>query len=124
MTTDNPATEPELRAAFIAGLLDLACFLESHPDVPVPIDYPDTMRLLVFPDGDTDDEQRAGVDDVAAMLGVTAADERGTGHYTARLAFGPVTYEACAISRERRARSRAADSYRDNVITDCPAVAA
>jgi hypothetical protein len=118
------STDADDRAAFIDGLLALACFLEAHPDVPVPGNYRDTLKLIVFPDGDTDDDKRAGVDAVAVMLGVTAEDPRDIGQYCAALRFGPVTYEACAITRKWRERSRADDSHWADVATSPAAVAA
>jgi hypothetical protein len=98
------STDTADRAAYIDGLLSLACFLEAHPDVPVPPAYGGAVKLMVFPDGATDDEQRAGVDAVAAVLGVPADEPNGSGHYCAGLAFGPVMYEACAIPRAARSR--------------------
>jgi hypothetical protein len=118
------STDADNRTAFIDGLLALACFLEAHPDVPVPGNYRDTLKLIVFPGGDTDEEKRAGVDDVAVMLGVTAEDPRDIGQYCAALRFGPVTYEACAITRKWRERSRIGDSHQANPAARAAAVAA
>jgi hypothetical protein len=89
------------RAAWVAGLRDLADFLEGHPDVPVPPAY-HSQVIDEFPDGDTDDERRAGVDRAAEAMGVPAAETRG-GHYKASVRFGPVGYEVVAIPSERRA---------------------
>jgi hypothetical protein len=61
----------------------------------------------MFPDGDTDNERRAGVDQAAGVLGVQAAD-RG-GHYRASRRFGPVEYVAVMIPREDRAGDAAAE---------------
>jgi hypothetical protein len=87
------------RAAWVAGLRDLADFLEGHPGVPVPPAY-HTQDISEFPDGDTDDERRAGVDRAAEAMGVPAAETRG-GHYKAAAHFGPVTYQIVAIPAER-----------------------
>jgi hypothetical protein len=89
------------RAAWVAGLRDLAGFLEGHPDVPVPPAYHEAV-IHEFPDGDTDEQRRAGVDQAAEAMGVPAAETR-SGHYKASLRFGPVGYEIVAIPAERRA---------------------
>ena len=73
---------PDDRAALIDGLLALACFLEAHPEAPVPERYDDAMIVHVFPDGDTDDERRAAVDSaVAACSASPPGDRDGQGHY-------------------------------------------
>ena len=111
------ATPTDDRAALIAGLLDLACFLEAHPDAPGPYLHEDTVIVHVFPDGDTDAERRAAVDLAAAALGTTAGESRpGSGHYLFNLRFGPVTYCMVTISSEQTA-----ETAQD---LDCEAVAA
>jgi hypothetical protein len=111
------------RAKFIAGLRALAGFLAAHPDAPLPEGYHETA-IFVFPDGQSDDERRAGVDAAAAVIGATAGDPHGCGHYMASRAFGPVVYEVLAISDASRAEARARDSYYDAVtLDDGPAVA-
>ena len=110
------STNPDDRAALIDGLLALACFLEAHPDVPVPESY-HAQYISVIPDG-TEDERRAAVDAAAAALGVVAADPRGCGHYKAIRMFGPVGYEIFTISAAARARSDAQDSYRASIRLD------
>lgn len=84
------------RTAWVTGLRDLADFLAAHRDLPVPPAH-HTEGILMFPDGGTDDERRAGVDQAAGVLGVRAAD-RG-GHYRASRRFGPVEYVAVMIPR-------------------------
>ncbi len=110
---------PEERAAFIAALRDLAGFLEGHPDVPVPESW-HTKQITVFPDGDTDEQRRAGVDAAAGALGVTAADPDGSGHYQAARRFGSLAYQVLAISDARRAAYDAGSSYYDCVTPDSP----
>lgn len=107
-----PTTDPE-RTEFIAALRDLARYLTDHPDVPVP----DTEReILVFvPDG-TDAEERAAVDQAAAVLDVPVAERNG--HYKASRAFGPsLTYTVVTISTAARAEYKARQSYCDNITT-------
>jgi hypothetical protein len=104
---------PVHRAEFINGLRDLASFLAAHLGFPVP---GHGATILVFPDGATDADQRAGVDAIAAILGVTTADENG--HYTAERAFGPVGYRAVAITAAARERHAADSSYRGCVTPD------
>ena len=113
-----PTTDPE-RTDFITALRDLADYLTDHPDVPVP-DF--EREILVFvPDG-TDAEERAAVDQAAAVLGVPVAERNG--HYKASRAFGPLlTYTVLTISTAARADHTARMSYCDN-ITAAPGPAA
>jgi hypothetical protein len=96
------------RAAWVAGLRDLADFLAAHPDVPVPPAYHD-QGITVFPGGGTDDERRAGADRAAGVLGVRAA-ETGGGHYRAERSFGPVTFGVVVIPSADRTEDAAADT--------------
>jgi len=86
------------RAAWVAGLRDLADFLAAHPDVPVPPAY-HSCTLHVFPEGDSDDDRRAETDRAAGVLG-TAAAETGGGHYKATRSFGPVEFALVVIPRK------------------------
>jgi hypothetical protein len=84
------------RMALIAGLREMATFLESNPDVPAP---PDTV-LFVFPKlNSTDGERREEVDVVASRIR-SRASYTAVGHYTASRFFGPVEYRAIAIDHE------------------------
>lgn len=108
MTTTKTMTATDThRTGVIAGLRALADFLDHHPDLPTP-----TVRASVFPHGDTEAAERATVDQIAAVLGVTAA---GPTHYSATRMFGGVEYRACAITRDAMARYHAATSY-DGVV--------
>ena len=87
------------RARLIAGLRDLAEFLDWNPQVPAPR-YAD---LLVFPSGGTDAEMFAEVDVIAGQIGVTASqNDTPDGHYIASRYFGPVQYRAVAIPHAAR----------------------
>jgi hypothetical protein len=89
----------EERARLIAGLRDLAEFLDQNPQVPAPC-YTD---LLVFPLRGTDAEMFAEVDVIAEQIGVTASqNETPDGHYIACRYFGPVQYRAVAIPQAAR----------------------
>ncbi len=82
------------RAALIAGLCELAEFLDRNPQVPAPR-YTD---LFVFPSRRTDAEMFAEIDTIAEQIGVTAAqNDTPDGHYIAYRYFGPVQYRAVAI---------------------------
>jgi len=87
-------SDPRQRDQFIAGLLDLAVFLEADPDVPAPL-YTD---VLVFPSGGTDAERRAEIDAIAARIGTGA--QTVCGHYIASRRFGPVEYRAVVIPHD------------------------
>jgi hypothetical protein len=104
------------RDQFIAALRDLADYLTAHPSVPAP-DYGTCFN--VFPDDGTDAEQRAWVDQFAALTGTTPA-ESARGHYTATKEFGPIKYAAVAISEAARAAHDAERSYRGSITPDLP----
>jgi hypothetical protein len=105
-----PATDP--RAEFIAALRDLADYLAEDPALPVPY----RLSVNVFPGPGTDAEDRAEVDQFAAMTGATTAEEDG--HYTAIKDFGPIEYTAVAVSSARMALHWAEASYRGCVEPD------
>lgn len=110
MTTYDP------RAALIAGLRDMADFLETNPDIPAPDSLP---VLHYFPDGQTDADKRTGVDKIAAYLG--SSIDLGYikyGHYVTGIAFGPIRYQAIAITTEARARYDAFNTYANCVTPD------
>lgn len=86
---------PEERAWFIAGLRELADFLDSNPETPTPLD----ATVHVFPPEGSDTENRAEIDVIASYLFTQAYKTRG-GHYVASRFFGPVEYRAVAIPRE------------------------
>jgi len=105
MTTvsPEPATEqcgPDHRADLIAGLRDMANWLEANPDVPVGAH--DFMRLQYCADVYTAslDEARAEVDRVAALL--DAKPYRDGTHYGTEKDFGGnVSYLALSIARTK-----------------------
>jgi hypothetical protein len=111
-------TSPAVRARYINGLRDLASFLDTHLGFPVP---PYETTIHIFPDGASDAERRASVDRLAVILDATPADKNG--HYIAAARFGPVTYEAVAISDAARAAHHAGMSYADSVRPDEPGTA-
>ena len=87
------------RVRLIAGLRDLAEFLDRNPRVPAPR-YTD---LLVFPLRGTDAEMFAEVDVIAGQIGVTASqNDTPDRHYIASRYFGPVQYRAVAIPQAVR----------------------
>ncbi|MEW9554075.1 hypothetical protein [Nonomuraea sp. NPDC050783] len=104
------------RDAVIAGLVALAGLFKANPQVPVPLA---SVIIRAFAANGTDDEMRAEVDRVAALLG-TALDSHHLpyDHYLTAIEFGPVRYEFIAILAAARARHAAADSYRDSVQID------
>ena len=92
----------EERARLIAGLRDLAEFLDQNPQVPAPR----STDLLVFPSRGTDAEMFAEIDVIAEQIG-TAASRNDTpdGHYIAHRDFGSVQYRAVAIPNSARHQS-------------------
>jgi hypothetical protein len=89
----------EERVWLIAGLRDLANFLDQNPDVPVPW----RPEVLVFPTEASDSEMFAEIDTIAELIGSDASDaESPRGHYSAVRTFGPVQYRAVAIPHSAR----------------------
>jgi hypothetical protein len=84
------------RVELIAGLRALAKFLEENEDVPAPR----TAEVFVFPEDNTDSEQRMEIDNIASRIGVIPS-KGASGHYKALRKFGPVEYRAIAIPKER-----------------------
>ncbi|MET8182527.1 hypothetical protein [Streptomyces sp. NPDC005336] len=85
------------RAAFIAGLRELADFMADNPDVVTP--YRPSVGVCVHA-ADTA-ARRAGAESVAVLLGVPLED-LGEGYYSAQREFGPVTYYVAAVPPEER----------------------
>ncbi len=97
----NYYANDEQRVRLIAGLRDLADFLDQNPDVPVPR----RADLLVFPPEASDAEMFAEIDTIAELIGSTASDAYSPhGHYSAVRDFGPVQYRAIAIPYNARDR--------------------
>ncbi|MEW9554555.1 hypothetical protein [Nonomuraea sp. NPDC050783] len=96
------------RAALINGLLDLAAFLEAHPDVPVS----PSVTVHHFPDNDSDADMCAEIDRIAGLAGSRIDHEDSPyGHYATSVLFGPVEYRAVAVLAAARARHDAERSY-------------
>ena len=81
------------RGRLIAGIRDLATFLQDHPDMPAPR----WADVYVFPSHGACEEMRAEIDQIAARIGAEATDNAAYGHYVASRHFGPVQYRAVAI---------------------------
>jgi hypothetical protein len=89
----------EQRAALIAGLRDLADFLEQNQRTPAPC----RIDLFVFPPEASDAEMFAEIDVIAERIGTTAGNAGSpAGHYSAVRDFGPVQYRAVAIPQAAR----------------------
>lgn len=87
------------RAGLIAGLRELADFLDQNPEVPAPW----RADVIVCPADGTDAEMFAEIDVIADRIGVTASDTGSPrGHYRAVRDFGPVQYRAVAIPHSAR----------------------
>jgi hypothetical protein len=84
------------RSQLIAGLRDLAEYLESNPDVPAPWGG---TTVYVFPPDGSNDERRAEIDTIASRVD-TQPYEFTPSHYVASRYFGPVEYRAIAIDRD------------------------
>jgi hypothetical protein len=90
---------PDERSGLIAGLRELAEFLDQNPQIPAPR----RTDLLVFPPTGSDTEMFAEIDVIAPEIGATATDaDSPAGHYSAVRDFGPVQYRAVAIPSSTR----------------------
>jgi hypothetical protein len=100
------------RRDFIAGLRDLADFLERTREVPVPR----WESVMFFPSASTDNEMRQEIDRVAALLGSGIEDRTAEyGHYTTSRYFGTLQYRAVAIPARTAAYHAARMSYSENI---------
>jgi hypothetical protein len=103
----------EERNGLIAGLRDLADFLEGRQEVPAPR----WADLMVFPSAGTESETRQEVDGIAALIGSGIDDQvPGYDHYTTSRSFGPVQYRAVAIHARSRTNRDARISNPANVL--------
>ncbi|MFC5753810.1 hypothetical protein [Actinomadura rugatobispora] len=104
------------RHQIITGLRELADFLEATPDVQV-CEYGATLQVFAR-EGD-DASSAALVDQVAALLDVTVADDRASGaHYVATWTFGRAAYRIVHIPQRCREEHEAQTSYFDNLRLD------
>lgn len=95
----NHAT-PEERRLLIAGLRQLADFLEVRTEVPASR----WADVHVFPLSVADDQMKCEIDAIAALIGSTVDDRTSGGlNYTTTRSFGPVEYRAVAIPSTRYA---------------------
>jgi hypothetical protein len=98
----NHYANEEQRTRLIAGLRDIADFLDQNPQVPVPW----RAEMLVFPPEGSDAEMFAEIDMIAGQIDVAASDaDSPAGHYSAVRVFGPVKYRAVAIPHSARNQS-------------------
>ncbi|GAA2607675.1 hypothetical protein SMC26_17810 [Actinomadura fulvescens] len=123
-TNPNRAAVPGdlfARHQIINGLRALAALLEANPDIPVT-EYGWTVNADVggiSRDAQTDQAQRAHVDQIAELLGVPVRDDtRHGGHYEATRSFGRITYQAVHIPSQRWERHFAERSYDTNITLD------
>ncbi|MBG7699938.1 hypothetical protein HCJ76_18065 [Streptomyces sp. MC1] len=85
------------RIAFLAGLRELVDFLTANPAVVVPRH----ASVIVLVDAADPAARRAGVESVAAPLGVPTEDI-GRGYFDARRDFGPVSFGVVGVPPEER----------------------
>jgi len=98
----NYYANEEQRVRLVAGLRDLADFLDQNPDVPAPRE----ADLLVFPSEASDAEMFAEINRVAELIGSDASDSSSpNGHYSVVRSFGPVHYRTVAIPYRARKKS-------------------
>lgn len=111
-------TDFDTRGAFIANLFELAWYLASHSDVPVPERWHDVQITLHLTPG-TEAEKHAQIDHIAQLLDAPTIDRTAEcGFYQTERRFGNITYRAVAISAESMRRYEAGQSYADSVTPD------
>lgn len=93
------------RSEYIAGLRQLADFLEANPDVPARGSW--SVQYTASLDTTSHEEAMANVDRVAALLGVEPGYPWKTAHYQANKHFGPITYHAVAVKPAKPAKKKA-----------------
>ena len=109
MTYTNPAERRDL----ISGLRALADFLEGNTEIPAPF----STDVLVFPPGVSDEDGRAEIDRIAAMIGALVVDGTARNeHYVTSRRFGAVEYRAVFIPPRVRAYHHAQASYFGRII--------
>jgi hypothetical protein len=113
MTDQHIPSDLLHRAKVIDGLVELAAYLEAHPDLPV---CPFGWDLNIYTHTGDDAASRAEVDRIAAVLGAQVQDDTGRGgHYRAGRSFGLISYAAVHVSARRSAAFGALMSYHDCV---------
>lgn len=95
------------RAAYVAGLRELADWWEQHTDIPVERH----MRIAYLPEFagpavDDDEDGAARVATFAAALGTTVTISEST-HVRAHRQFGPIEVDATYVPRQAMADHRA-----------------
>ena len=109
MTYANPAERRDL----ISGLRALADFLEDNPEIPAPF----CSEVLVFPPRVSDEDGRAEIDRIAAIIGAPVVDGTARNeHYVTSRGFGAVEYRAVFIPPRVRAYHDAQASYSGHII--------
>jgi hypothetical protein len=93
--TDETAEAARRRASLVTGLQDLAIFLATHPDTPLPVVHAN-FRVPAGPRG----ERLAFLGSLAELLG-TQVTADGTGNLLAARPFGPVTAEGHVAPEDR-----------------------
>jgi hypothetical protein len=101
------------RSDLISGLRALADFLEGNPEIPAPF----SADVLVFPPGVSDEDGRAEIDHIAAMIGAPVVDGTARNeHYVTSRRFGAVEYRAVFIPPRVRTYHHAQASYFGRII--------
>jgi hypothetical protein len=122
---DLAGTDGGMHARLAQALDDAARYIRTHPDLPIPASVE-----LIYCIPATDD--KAGEDEARRIAAIIGAKVTGDDSSEASLSFGPVSYTARYINRERmaaynahmdpyyatQAERRAAAAERANAIKD------
>lgn len=84
------------RIRVAGGLRDLAAFIETNLDLPVPHRVEISYAVIEV----SDKAAREEVDRIGRILGEIPSTEYEEHHYAVSRRFGPVTFTATAITRD------------------------
>lgn len=103
--------KPE-RTEMIRGLRELADYLESTEELPIPRSIEITYHAF----GEDDAAERSEIDRIGAILGSNPNEEVHGAHYVVSRSFGEhIEYRAVAINQQEMERYRAGSTYIDVV---------
>lgn len=115
---DAPDATPVTRHDQIAaGLRELADFIQTHPDLPLPT-YPTLQHCVRSEDADGQKSDEVGVatiQRIAAAMGVQAEVIGRARHHVMHAQFGAVGYDAFYVPDASYREHTARTSYEHNV---------
>lgn len=96
MVDNEYFADKDKRRAFVAGLRELADFLDANPDVPAPR-FSSEISVHLY---GTDEQKVTAIVECARLMGVEPTLESDGHHLLARLSFGHVVYQVIGLSQQ------------------------